>query len=83
MTDTLSQNTQAILMLTAPLIVGKNSTTTKLLSLAEYSRLAQRLHQLQKQPADLVSIEAAELIKACMDVVPQERLTELLGRGFC
>jgi DNA processing protein len=82
MTDTLSPNTQAILLLTAPLIVGKNASSTKLLSLAEYSRLAHRLHQLQQQPADLVSTEAADLIETCGDTVPCERLNELLNRGF-
>jgi len=80
--ELLSANTKAILLLTAPLIVGKSTSETKLLSAGEYGRLARHLHEMEKQPADLVTPEAADLIHSCENVVPEERLRELLSRGF-
>jgi DNA processing protein len=82
MMSTLSPNTQAILLLTAPLLVGSSETSAKLLSHSEYSRLARHLHDMKKQPSDLVSTESADLIKACQVLVPEIRLEELLARGF-
>jgi DNA processing protein len=70
MTPALSPNTQAILLLTAPL------------SLGEYKRLARHLREIQRQPADLVSPDAADLLRACQPVIDEGRLQRLLGRGF-
>lgn len=78
----ISPNTQAILLLTAPLIVGKNEASAKLLSHSEYSRLARHLHEMQKQPSDLVTTQSLDLIRTCQGVVPENRLQELLARGF-
>jgi hypothetical protein len=50
MIEPLTPNTQAILLLTAPLIAGRGETTRDLLSLSEYNRLAVILRQKQKQP---------------------------------
>jgi hypothetical protein len=50
----LTPNTQAILLLTAPLIAGRGDLSAKLLSLGEYNRLAGILREKQKQPADLI-----------------------------
>jgi DNA processing protein len=82
MMPTISANTQAILLLTAPLIIGRNETSAKLLSHVEYSRLARQLHELQKQPSDLLTVDAADLIRACQTIVPEGRLHDLLARGF-
>lgn len=82
MMPSLSPNTQAILLLTAPLIAGHGSTSPELLSPGEYKRLARHLRDLQRQPADLVSPEATDLIRACQPVVEASRLERLLGRGF-
>ena len=49
MIQPLTPNTQAILLLTAPLIAGRGETTRDLLSLGEYNRLAVILRQKQKQ----------------------------------
>jgi len=82
MTPTLSPNTQAILLLTAPLIAGRASSSSELLSPGEYKRLARHLREIQRQPADLVSPDAAELLRACQPVIDEARLQRLLGRGF-
>jgi len=77
-----SPNTQAILLLTAPLIDGGSASSPDLLSPVEYKRLARHLRELQRQPADLVSTEAAALLRACQPVIDAGRLQRLLGRGF-
>ena len=82
MTATLSPNTQAILLLTAPLIAGRGTSSSELLSLGEYKRLARHLREIQRQPADLVSPDAADLLRACQPVIDEARLQRLLGRGF-
>ena len=82
MTPFLSPNTQAILLLTAPLIAGRSASSPDLLSPGEYKRLARHLRELQRQPADLVSPEAADLLRACQPVIDAARLQRLLGRGF-
>jgi len=82
MTPVLSPNTQAILLLTAPLIAGRGPTSPDLLSPGEYKRLARHLRELQRQPADLVTPEAADLLRACQPVIDESRLSRLLARGF-
>lgn len=82
MTPVLSPNTQAILLLTAPLIAGRGTASPDLLSPGEYKRLARHLREIQHQPADLVSPDAAEILRACQPVIDQSRLQRLLGRGF-
>lgn len=79
----MSANTQAILLLTAPLIAGREANaSTDLLSPGEYRRLARQLRELQHQPADLLSSEADALIDACKAVVDRDRMKRLLARGF-
>ncbi len=78
----LSQNTQAILLLMAPLIAGRGSSSSELLTPGEYKRLARHLREIQRQPADLVSPNASELLRACQPVIEEARLQRLLGRGF-
>ncbi|MDO8894665.1 DNA-processing protein DprA [Nitrosomonas sp.] len=82
MTPALSPNTKAILLLTAPLIAGRGSSSPDLLTPGEYKRLARHLREIQHQPADLVSPDAAELLRACQPVIDEGRLQRLLGRGF-
>jgi predicted Rossmann fold nucleotide-binding protein DprA/Smf involved in DNA uptake len=82
MTPTLSPNTQAILLLTAPLIAGRGTSSPELLSPGEYKRLARYLREIQRQPADLVSPDADDLLRACQPVIDEARLQRLLGRGF-
>ncbi|MCW5222013.1 DNA-processing protein DprA [Verminephrobacter aporrectodeae] len=82
MTPTLSPNARAILLLTAPLIAGRGASSSELLSPGEYKRLARHLREMQRQPADLVSPDAADLLRACQPVIDEARLQRLLGRGF-
>ena len=82
MTPVLSPNTQAILLLTAPLIAGRGTASPDLLSPGEYKRLARHLREIQHQPADLLSSGAAEILRACQPVIDESRLQRLLGRGF-
>jgi predicted Rossmann fold nucleotide-binding protein DprA/Smf involved in DNA uptake len=82
MTPILSPNTQAILLLTAPLIAAGGNSSSDLLSPGEYKELARHLREMQRQPADLLSSSAADLIHDCRVVVDKTRLQRLLGRGF-
>ncbi|QDQ28929.1 DNA-processing protein DprA [Chitinimonas arctica] len=82
MMPALSPNTQAILLLTAPLIAGRNPSSPELLSPGEYKRLARHLREIQRQPADLVLPDATDLLHACQPVIDHARLQRLLGRGF-
>jgi DNA processing protein len=78
----LTPNTQAILLLTTPLIVGRGNSSSGLLTLSEYNRLARLLREKQKEPADLIGAEASETVGLCAPVFGRERLESLLGRGF-
>ncbi|MEY2407897.1 MAG: hypothetical protein QOF48_567 [Verrucomicrobiota bacterium] len=82
MIEPLTPNTQAILLLTAPLITGRSELSFDLLSLSEYNRLTRILREKQKQPADLIGPGAQELVELCAHPFGQERLDALLGRGF-
>lgn len=82
MNESLSPNTQAILLLTAPLIMGRQQGSTEVLTPGEYKRLAHRLVELHRQPADLAGAQSAETIALCADAIDAERLRRLLGRGF-
>lgn len=78
----LSPNTQAILLLTAPLIAGRGAPSSELLSPGEYKRFARHLWGMQRQPADLLLPDAPDLLRACAPVIEESRLQRLLGRGF-
>jgi DNA processing protein len=82
MTPVLSLNTQSILLLTAPLIAGRDTSSVDLITPGEYKRLARHLREIQRQPADLISTDAAALLRACHQVIDESRLQRLLGRGF-
>ncbi|MFQ2043536.1 DNA-processing protein DprA [Aeromonas veronii] len=82
MTPVLSPNTQAILLLTAPLIIGRATVSTDLLSPSEYKRLARHLWESQRQPADLLSPDSFSVIQECRTLIDESRLLRLLGRGF-
>ena len=81
-TDGLSANTMAILLLTAPLIVGKRGPRAQILTAGEYRKLAPRLASLQSEPADLLEPGADPLLAQCAPVIDETRLRALLGRGF-
>lgn len=78
----LSANTQAILLLTAPLIVGRGENSKELLTPSEYGKLARFLHSKECQPADLVSFGGDELVLESGKIVNSDRLKRLVARGF-
>ncbi len=82
MTSELSPNTQAILLLAAPLIAGGSSRKAPCLSAGEYRKLAGFLHRIQAEPADLLGPEADRLIGECRGSIERDRLKSLLNRGF-
>ena len=82
MNTELSPNTQAILLLAAPLITPGRSRKSDWLSAGEYRKLAVRLRSLDAQPADLLEPGADALIEECGATIDSARLRSLLGRGF-
>ncbi|MBR1374481.1 MAG: DNA-protecting protein DprA [Cardiobacteriaceae bacterium] len=82
MNSEISLNTKAILLLTAPLLVGKNTPSSDLLTQTEYNKLAVHLLKLKRQPSDLISQAADDVIQNCQSVIDANRLRRLLDRGF-
>lgn len=82
MNMSLSPNAQAILLLTAPLIAGRDEPSRDLLMPSEYKRLARFLRDKQRQPADLLAPDAPELFGECQPLIDSDRLKSLLARGF-
>lgn len=83
MNDAPSLNTRAILLLTAPLMIGRERPSSpKPLAAGEYNRLARRLRELRRQPADLLGDGARTLREECRLDLDPERLDRLLDRGF-
>ena len=93
MSESLSANTKAILLLTAPLIVGRGAPgdrTVRPLSLKrEYNWLAKRLRDIGRVPADLLGTDAGALLDECLgagdpavDRLDRRRIEALLGRGM-
>lgn len=82
MTNSLSPNAQAALLLMGPLISGgRSEPSTDLLTFGEYQRLTRFLSQTNRQPADLLDGDPDESDELRM-LVDGERLKQLLARGF-
>lgn len=82
MTISVSENTKAILLLTAPLLVGPGAASSEILSAGEYKRLALHLMHVQSEPARLLGSDAGELVRSCAAIIDELRLKRLLERGF-
>ena len=86
MNEQVSENTKAILLLTAPLIVGKRKSPDKdglkPLTPTEYKKFALYLKELKVRPAELISPKADEILSQCAAVIAVNRLKSLLERGF-
>ena len=82
MSTEFSSNARAILLLTAPLIVGRGKASVNPLTAGEYHRLARRLRDLKREPADLLGLDAEFLVEECRSDLDSGRLERLLGRGF-
>ena len=78
----ISENTKAILLLNAPLLLGtKNSITYDLLKPQEYQQLASYLIKIKKQPSDLLSEQVDEILDGYA-ALNKSRIKQLLNRGF-
>jgi DNA processing protein len=82
MTLSFSANTQAALLLTAPLIDGATESHPSLLSPTEYRKICSLLSRFDMQPSDLVQRSSAELPEQLKALVDDSRLRALLDRGF-
>ncbi|MYF25199.1 MAG: DNA-processing protein DprA [Nitrospira sp. SB0678_bin_10] len=84
MSETSSLNTKAILLLTAPLIIGrgKSKEPAHLLTSGEYMRLASYLQEMGKEPADLLKADRDQVLGDRRHILDHNRLKRLLDRGF-
>ena len=82
MGNPLSTNTQAILLLTAPLLAGRIDPSPDLLTPGEYKKFARFLREKQRQPADFLALDVSELLDECNLFIDGNRLKRLLARGF-
>ncbi|MCC5788467.1 MAG: DNA-protecting protein DprA [Opitutales bacterium] len=80
--NAISDNTKAILLLTAPLIVSKKAEPAKILTLKEYNLLAKSLRDIDLQPCDLLGAEAATIFPILPPALDRANLESLLQRGF-
>jgi DNA processing protein len=81
-TNQVSINTKAVLLLTAPLLLGRRSDACDVLTAGEYRRLCLRLIELNRQPADLLTSEGDSLLDSLDQEMPRARMQALLGRGL-
>lgn len=79
---TIPPNTQAILLLTAPLLPDMSRDGPRPLSVGQYAKVARVLREQSATPSDLMGPNAAELIASCVEVCQPKRLRALLERGF-
>ena len=86
MNTELSSNTKATLLLTAPLIISsqkrKDGYSPRLLTFAEFGKLAQRLRDCSLQVGELVGSRATEILDECQIGLDRTQIAELLKRGF-
>ena len=86
MNGELSQNAQAILLLTAPLLAGKSRPSVRPLPLGEYNNLVRHLRDTEMQPADLLGSEGLRELDNAWSRLKSRRTLEdvrqLLERGF-
>ena len=77
----LSDNANAILLLTAPLLVGKGKADVNPLTLSEYNKLARHLAETGSEPADLLMPGWEESFAEWQSGFDAKRIGSLLERG--
>jgi DNA processing protein len=80
--DATSLDTQAVLLLTAPLIIGRRDEGLKPLNASEYQRVADHLMALDRRPGDLLQVGSEELRADCAKLKGAQELEGLLRRGM-
>lgn len=79
----ISENTHALLLLTAPLILGAaDGTRTPVLSLSEYNKVSRRMKEMATEPGELLGPARTELLQKLSPLQSPARLESLLDRGF-
>jgi predicted Rossmann fold nucleotide-binding protein DprA/Smf involved in DNA uptake len=78
----LSDDSQATLLLTAPLLPGRGESSPDIVTPGEFNRLAGVLRDADRRPGDLLAPDARVLIAACEPAFDGLRLERLLGRGL-
>lgn len=76
----VSPNTEAILLLAAPLLIGKKEESVRPLTPKEYRELATALIEIGRQPADL--LQDSSLLGNIAQGSVMERVSKLLNRGL-
>ena len=84
MSSSISANTKAILLLTAPLIVGKGKSQVSNLPLppTDYNKVARSLKEQGMEPADLLHSGDIDALCNGLSSIDPERIKRLLERGF-
>ena len=82
MNNHISDNTKAILLLTAPLLVGKGKVDVNPLTLTEYNKLARYLADAGNEPADLLTRGWEDSLAEWQSGFETKRMGSLLERGF-
>ena len=86
MNGELSQNAQAILLLTAPLLAGGSRPSVRPLPLGDYNNLVRHLRDTGMEPEDLLDSEGLRELGDSWSRLRTRRTLEdvrrLLGRGF-
>ena len=86
MNGELNPDAQAILLLTAPLIVGRSRPSVGPLPLGDYNKLVRHLHDAEMRPADLLGSEGLSELDESWSGLRTRRTLEdvrrLLERGF-
>ena len=82
MTTAVSPDTQATLLLTAPLTTTAKAPADSLLKPPEFRKVQARVADSGHAIGDFLGRDASPLIDAYDDLVPASRLHDLLGRGF-
>ena len=82
MNNHISDNTKAILLLTAPLLVGKGKVDANPLTLTEYNKLARYLADSGNEPADLLTRNWEELLAEWQSGFETKRIGSLRERGL-
>ena len=82
MNNHISENTKAILLLTAPLLVGRGKSDVNPLTLTEYNKLARYLADAGNEPADLLTRGWEDSLAEWQSGFETKRIASLLERGF-
>lgn len=82
MTSNLSLNTQAALLLTAPLMAGQDEPAPDTLTAGGYKKLVRLLRDNQHEPGALVGPNAEDALVVVQHIFEGDRIKSLLDRGF-